>query len=403
MRQSLRYERLRETTASIRRDPRGHPLRRELLGVELLPYQLDGIAFSVEVGRAILADDMGLGKTIQGIGIAELLARLEGIERVLVVSPASLKSQWLAEIRRCTGPGCAGGARHDGGADEPVPGRLLLHHLQLRAGAARHPGHRAGPVGPHHPRRGTADQELGGEDGPGHQGPALALRPGALGHAAGEPARRAVLGGAVHRRPAARTRFRLLPPASGRDEKGRVLGYKNLDELRGAWGPSSSAERAPSVLRELPPRTHRDRAHRPLPGTARHPRRPQEDGDDPLLAKRYISEMDLLRLQKALLMCRMAADSTFLVDKQPPGHSTKLAELDALLEKPAAEQDRKIILFSEWTTMLDLIEPLVEKRDTGSSGWTARCRRPRGRRWSIDSSAILGARSSWRRTRAPRD
>ena len=33
-----------------------------------------------------------------------------------------------------------------------------------------------------------------------------------------------------------------------------------------------------------------------------------------IVNKAYISEMDLLRLQKALLICRMAADSTFLVD-----------------------------------------------------------------------------------------
>lgn len=72
--------------------------------------------------------------------------------------------------------------------------------------------------------------------------------------------------------------------------------------------------------------------------------------------------MDLLRLQKALLMCRMAADSTFLVDKQPPGYSSKLKELDLLLDQLTAEEDRKILLFSEWTTMLDLIEPLLEKR-----------------------------------------
>jgi hypothetical protein len=39
---------------------------------------LDGIAFSVGVGRAILADDRGLGKAIQGIGTAELLAREGG-------------------------------------------------------------------------------------------------------------------------------------------------------------------------------------------------------------------------------------------------------------------------------------------------------------------------------------
>jgi superfamily II DNA/RNA helicase len=72
--------------------------------------------------------------------------------------------------------------------------------------------------------------------------------------------------------------------------------------------------------------------------------------------------MDLLRLQKALLMCRMGADSTFLVDKQPPGYSSKLEELGRLLDRLKDEQDRKIVLFSEWTTMLDLIEPLLEER-----------------------------------------
>ena len=66
----------------------------------MLPYQLEGIAFAAGVGRAILADDMGLGKTIQGVGVAEILAREAGIGRVLVVCPASLKSQWRNEIHR---------------------------------------------------------------------------------------------------------------------------------------------------------------------------------------------------------------------------------------------------------------------------------------------------------------
>jgi superfamily II DNA/RNA helicase len=38
-------------------------------------------------------------------------------------------------------------------------------------------------------------------------------------------------------------------------------------------------------------------------------------------------------------------------------------ELDLLLERLTAELDRKIVLFSEWTTMLNLIEPLLEKRE----------------------------------------
>jgi len=54
-------------------------------------------------GRAIVADEMGLGKTIQGVGVAELLAREAGIRKVLIVCPASLKSQWRSEIQRFSG------------------------------------------------------------------------------------------------------------------------------------------------------------------------------------------------------------------------------------------------------------------------------------------------------------
>ena len=46
--------------------------------------------------------------------------------------------------------------------------------------------------------------------------------------------------------------------------------------------------------------------------------------------------MDLLRLQKYLLMARMACDSTFLVDKEEPGYSSKLERLAELLEQLAA-------------------------------------------------------------------
>jgi superfamily II DNA/RNA helicase len=80
-----------------------------------------------------------------------------------------------------------------------------------------------------------------------------------------------------------------------------------------------------------------------------------------IITKKYLTEMDMLRLQKALLMCRMAANSTYLVDKQPPGFSSKLLELDSLLAQLMDEEDRKIILFSEWTTMLNLIEPILER------------------------------------------
>jgi superfamily II DNA/RNA helicase len=61
----------------------------------------------------------------------------------------------------------------------------------------------------------------------------------------------------------------------------------------------------------------------------------------------------------------MAANSTFLVDKVPPGYSSKLVEFEHLIDQLIDEEDRKIVLFSEWTTMLSLIEPLLTKRKAG--------------------------------------
>jgi superfamily II DNA/RNA helicase len=72
--------------------------------------------------------------------------------------------------------------------------------------------------------------------------------------------------------------------------------------------------------------------------------------------------MDLLRLQRALLMCRMVANSTFLVTKEEPAYSTKLDHLSDLFDELFEEEGRKVVLFSEWTTMLTLIEKQLNDR-----------------------------------------
>ena len=72
----------------------------DVLRHPLLPYQRLGAMHLAFGERALLADDMGLGKTIQAIAACELLARRKGIERVLVVCPASLKAEWEEQIAR---------------------------------------------------------------------------------------------------------------------------------------------------------------------------------------------------------------------------------------------------------------------------------------------------------------
>lgn len=73
-----------------------------ILKTRLLPYQARGAILAVCRGRVALADDMGLGKTVQALAMAELLRRSKGIERVLVIAPASVKDQWKTEIEKFT-------------------------------------------------------------------------------------------------------------------------------------------------------------------------------------------------------------------------------------------------------------------------------------------------------------
>jgi SNF2 family DNA or RNA helicase len=148
------------------------------------------------------------------------------------------------------------------------------------------------------------------------------------------------------------------------DERGKVLGYKNLDDLRERLKPVLLRRTRKSVTSELPPRTTEIRRIPPTDEQL-NLHNGQMKIVQRIINKRYISEMDLLRLQKALLICRMAANSTFLVDKVPPGYSSKLVEFENLIDQLIDEEDRKIVLFSEWTTMLGLIEPLLKKRKAG--------------------------------------
>lgn len=61
----------------------------------LFPHQIKGIEFIQETHKCILADDMGLGKTRQAI---VALGELQDMENIIIVCPASLKTNWMREI-----------------------------------------------------------------------------------------------------------------------------------------------------------------------------------------------------------------------------------------------------------------------------------------------------------------
>ena len=359
--QKLFQERMTATVAEIRQDPQNHPLRKGLLNAELLPYQLDGIAFGAGIGRAVLADDMGLGKTIQGIGVAELLSRHIPISKVLVICPASLKSQWRIEINRFTSRSCQlvlGSAKERPAQYEGESFFTICNYEQVLRDFLSIERVKWDLI--------ILDEGQRIKNWEAKTSRVIkALRsPFAL-VLSGTPLENRIdeLFSVVEfiddRRlgPA----FRFFNRHKVVDEKGKLLGYKHLDELRAKLKPVLLRRTRKGVIKQLPPRTTRvlriapteeqldlQKGHRQIIQT--------------IINKKYLTEMDLLRLQKALLMCRMCANSTFLVDKQPPGYSSKLDELNQLLDQLMAEEDRKIVLFSEWTTMLNLIEPLLEKQ-----------------------------------------
>jgi superfamily II DNA or RNA helicase len=353
-----------DLVAEIRRDPARHPLRRELLAVELLPYQLDGIAFAVGAGRAVLADDMGLGKTIQGVGTAELLARVAGIRRVLVVTPATLKAQWRAEIGRfCARPvrlvlgSAAERARQyesecfftvcnyeqvlrDVLAIERVPWDLIVLDEGQR-------------IKNWEAKTSTVVKGLRSRFALVLSGTPLENRLEEL-HSVVEFVDERRLG----------PQYRFHHRHRVVDERGRVLGYKNLADLRARIAPVLLRRTRADVLDQLPPRTTEvvriEPTEEQLDLHGAHMRVVSS-----IVNKPFISEMDLLRLRKALLSCRLSANGTFLVDRKLPGFSSKMARLEELLDELFAgngEGGRKAVLFSEWTRMLDAVEPLLESR-----------------------------------------
>jgi len=353
--------------AEIRRDPARHPLRKELLSVELLPYQLDGIAFAVGAGRAVLADDMGLGKTIQGIGVAELLARVAGIQRVLVIAPASLKAQWRAEIARFSGRPVRlvlGGAAERAQLYEDECFFTVCNYEQVL-------------------RDVLAIERVGwdliildeGQRIKNWESKTSAVIKGLRSRFAlvltGTPLENrleelhSVVEFVDERRLGPQYRFHHRHRVV--DDRGRVLGYKNLADLRARLAPVLLRRTRAEVLRDLPPRTTEIVRIEPTDEQVElhgaHMRVVSS-----IVNKPFISEMDLLRLRKALLCCRMTANGTFLVDRKLPGYSSKMDRLEELLDELFATgrgEDRKVVLFSEWTRMLDAIQPLLERRGLG--------------------------------------
>ena len=337
---------------------------KKLLKTQLYPYQREGALFAATAGRALLADDMGLGKTIQAIAAAEILARTAGIERVLVVSPTSLKHQWQQEIEKFAGrpalvvEGLSPRRRELYAAESFY--KLTNYdvvHRDLDAIRRWQPDliilDEAQRIKNWQTRAAQSVKQLASPYALVLTGTPLENRLEEL-HSIVEFVDRFRLG----------PMFRFLAEHQHTDEAGRVVGYRNLSAISETLAPILLRRTKDKVLKQLPERLDKRFF---VPMTPQQADMHQENGEivAKLVAKwrrnHFLSEGDQLRLRIALQNMRMSCNSTYLLDKTTD-HGVKADEMARLLEEIFEDRETKVVVFSQWLRMHELVVRRLERR-----------------------------------------
>ncbi|MHB1422157.1 MAG: DEAD/DEAH box helicase [Gemmataceae bacterium] len=336
---------------------------RNLLHVPLYPYQIRGALFLACRGRAILGDDMGLGKTVETLAAVELLARERGLERVLVVAPASVKYQWDTEIRKYTGravqviDGTAPQRR--GLYRQPTYYRLINYEIAVRD---------LDELNAWQPDLIVLDEAQRIKNWEAKTTRAVKrLRSRYAFVLTGTPLENkleelySIVQFVDDRRlgPA----FQFLHDHRMLDEDGKLLGYRNLDKIREKLAPILLRRTRAEVLSQLPARTDTT-IYVEMAEAQRVPYAEHNHTLARLLQKKYLTEIDRRRILAGIANLRMLCDSTFLLDKQT-NVSPKLDELEELLRELLFSGPHKVVIFSQWETMLRLAVEVVEKLGVG--------------------------------------
>jgi SNF2 family DNA or RNA helicase len=310
---------------------------------------------------------MGLGKTIQAIGAAELLARHRGVSRVLVVCPASVKHQWLNEINRFSDRSAV---VIDGSPER----RRSLYNSEaffkiVNYELVRRDFDNVAGVVPDLIVLDEAQRIRNWETATARTIKLLRSRYALV--LTGTPLENkleelySVVQFADGRRlgPA----FRFLSDHRQINEQGKLIGYRNLDQVREKLAPILLRRRRDQVLKDLPPRT--DKIFR----VSMTPEQASYYGDQQLVVaalmrkferQRWLSPLDQQRLLCAIQNMRMICDSTFLFDKETKV-SPKMDELKEILRELVIDEERKVVVFSEWEKMNLLVGELLDKMKIG--------------------------------------
>lgn len=343
------------------------PIVKNILKTKLYPYQREGALFAVNAGRCLIGDDMGLGKTIQALAAAELMAKLFNIQKVLIVSPTSLKHQWKTEIEKFTDGSVQviEGLNHlrrqfyrNESFYKLINYELVFRDIDMIKGWA--PDliilDEAQRIKNWKTRTAQYVKQLNSTFAIVLTGTPIENRIEEL-HSIMEFIDRRHFG----------PLYRFVHNHRIVDEGGKVIGYQNLQSIRDSLKNVMMRRKKEEVLKQLPERIDKN-FFVPMPKEQRAIHDENYDIVAKLVAKwrryKFLCEADQRRLQIALNYMRMAADNTYLVDKKTI-HGPKIEELEIILKEIIIEGGEKAVIFSQWLRMTELVEHVLKRNGIG--------------------------------------
>jgi len=339
----------------------------------LYPYQKQGMLHLAFKGRALLADEMGLGKTVQAIAAAELLRQLGLVRRILVVCPSSLKAEWEDQLAHFTGISAV-----------PVYG---LRPARLQVYAQEHPY----TLCNYEQIRGDVDdinrllvpdliildeaQRI--KNWPTITSKTIKLLQSPFAFVlTGTPLENRIeelyslvefvdpqVFGSLFR--FQREYMEITPENEIRP--------KNLDHLHRTVSSVMLRRRKGDVEDALPERS--DKNFFVQMTTEQRSRYAEFEYEAAkivaILKRRPLRKEEFERLQIMLGCMRMLCDTPYILDRECRD-CPKLEELENVLDDLLAEETTKIIIFSEWVKMLELVKELLEAKGIGHAEHTGK-------------------------------
>jgi superfamily II DNA or RNA helicase len=335
--------------------------------VPLYPYQREGMLHLAFNERALLADEMGLGKTIQAIAACALLRRLGHAGRVLVVTPASLKTEWEEQIERFTDLpyqliyGQRGKRLRLYGS---APFFTIVNYEQMISDALDVNSQlqpdvvildEAQRIKNWSTKTAQAVKRLQSRYAFVLTGTPIENRIDDI-HSIMSFLDPSVLG----------PLFRFNREFYRLDERGRPEGYCNLENLHQRITPFLLRRRKTDVETELPDRTDQKYfvALSPAQASAYADHEAQVARLMTIAKRRPLTQQESEKLQRELAMMRMICDTNFILDPEDRT-CPKLGELEKILAECRDNTDVKALVFSEWERMLFLVKELCERMKIG--------------------------------------